>query len=199
MYAYDNEAALSAGAGSRVDTFGAYTGQFTAVEHKESETGSKGINFHFETDDGKTATFYMNIIKKNGDKNPIGYGHLNALMRILKIDGLSNPKSGLIEKGGVQTPVKLFNELANKPIGIMFNTHGEMYNGSETVKLDHAMFFRANDRMSAAEIINKSSAAEDADKVEARLKHTPVSNNSQRQGGGSNVPDDYTPFDDDTF
>lgn len=198
MYKYDNEAALTAGSGSRIDKFGAYTGVFTSVEHKEADTGSMGVQFNFESDDGQTAVFYMNTVKKNGDTNPIGHGHINALMRILGVRELE-PTDTTIDVKGVKTKAKVFAELHNKPIGIMFNSYSEIYKENETVKLNHAMFYRANDRMSAAEIINKATKAEDADKMQARLKHTPLGNGgAQRQSSsGTGVPDGYVPSDDD--
>lgn len=198
MYAYDKEAALSAGAGSRIDEFGAYIGVFTLVEHKEAQSGSKGIQFNFESDDGRTASFYMNTVKKDGGTNSIGHGHINALMRILSINGLET-SDATVEIKGVKAKIQVFEELHNKPIGVMFSSHAELYDGRENIKLDHVMFYRANDKMSAAEIINKATAATAYDKTLERLKHTPlVGSSTQRQSsGGSGVPDGYIPFDDD--
>ena len=198
MYAYDKEAALSAGAGSRIAEFGAYTGVFTLVEHKEAQSGSKGIQFNFECDDGRTASFYMNTIKKDGGTNSIGHGHINALMRILSVNGLET-SDAMVDAKGVKTKTKVFEALHNKPIGVMFSSHAELYDGRENIKLDHVMFYRANDKMSAAEIINKATTATAYEKTLERLKHTPLGNGgAQRQSSsGTGVPDGYVPSDDD--
>lgn len=193
MYNYDQESAASAGKqGEKINELGEYVGHFTMVEHLvNKDTGSVGMGFHFESNQGQTAYFYMNMVKKDGSDNEIGRGHRNAMMKILQARSLK-PVDGLKEKTDFDTKevkkikTQIFKELENKPIGILFGSHEEVYNGNVITKLDHVLFFDAETRFSAGELINKAIEPKDVDAVKSRLKHRTLQINSGKNVDAGN-------------
>jgi hypothetical protein len=43
--------------GGRIETSGAYVGHFTQAKERTAKTGTKGIEFNFEAEDGRVARY----------------------------------------------------------------------------------------------------------------------------------------------
>ena len=207
MYTFNEESARKADrTGGKITEHGAYIGTFKRAEDVTAKSGAKGIQFAFESDDEEYATFTIYTIGKDG-KPIFGMDKVNALMKILRSPTLS-PAEATVDKWdnelkkSVPTKVNVFQELMGKPIGVMFNTVENEDQGNVNIQLDPVMFFRANDRMTVTEILDKSVTAIEADKMEAKLRHIPLSGKSNKgisaanyaaQEAGGNPLDDM-PF-----
>lgn len=209
MYKFDETAARKAdNGGGKITQFGDYKGHFTRVENITSSKGTKGVEFAFEDESESYATFTLWTKGADG-KTLSGFNKLCAIMKILRVPELT-PVDSKIEKYDFDTKkneivtASVFKDLMLKPIGVLFNTVEEGYTKKLTgefklvTKLDPAAFYRTDDRMTVSEILDKATAATEADKIAEKLTHKPYQGDgAQRSSGSSSVPSDYTPSDDD--
>jgi hypothetical protein len=58
--------------GGRIETSGAYVGHFTLAKEKTAKTGTKGIEFNFECEDGRVARYLsLWLTRANGEKTVV--------------------------------------------------------------------------------------------------------------------------------
>ena len=129
LMTYNQDDAQKAGGGNFINDGGAYSGVFTAAKLVEAGTGSKGIEFSFETSDGQKANYLTAYFSKsNGETIKGGHAVIQALMGVM----------GLREITYSQGPDGTFiNELCGKPVGIFLQKN--LYSkgdGSDGYKFD---------------------------------------------------------------
>ncbi len=56
--------------GAKIEKSGAYVGRFTLAKERVARTGTRGIEFTFESEDGQTARYLtLWVARANGDKS----------------------------------------------------------------------------------------------------------------------------------
>jgi len=174
-YELDKKAAIAADTGSnRIGEKGKYIGRFTRAQHIE------GIDFDFETTDGKRARFTLYTRKSDGT-TIYGYKQLMAIMTCLKQNGLTEPQN-LSAKiydfdagKEIDDVVPQFAELLNKPIGLLI--HMEEYKKQDGEKkwrpaVSHA--FEASTELMATEILDRKVTPQLLPKVLLTLQDRPL-------------------------
>ena len=87
---YTESAALEAGASSFIQESGSYIGKFTDAKAVTANTGTKGFEFSFETDDGMKANYLTVYYEKaDGSKIKGGFNLINAIMGVTKTPSLN--------------------------------------------------------------------------------------------------------------
>lgn len=193
---------------SRIEEKGKYLGVLTRAEAVVSTQGTKGVDFSFKAEDGSTAD-YLQIWTQRADGSVIDNGHriLMAIMTCLRVKSLK-AVPGEIEKYDfdlqqrIKVKAELFNELMNKPIGLLI--HMEEYEkkagGTGWKPAISAPFDK--DGFTASEILSQAKQAATLEKMVASLKDRPLKNkpagNNQsggQQSGGTfdSLPDEI-PF-----
>lgn len=179
-YTLDSNAAKQAdNLFSRIDEKGAYLGTITRAEQVTSKKGTRGVDLSFKSDTGATAD-YLTLWTHNGDGKQLqGFNALMAIMTCLRVKGLK-AEAGEVEKYDqdqqkrVKVNVPLFNELMNKPIGLLI--HMEEYekrDGSTAWKPAISAPYD-KDGFTASEILNQSKTAATLDKMIAGLRDKPL-------------------------
>lgn len=167
---------------------GAYTGTFTRAEKIVAASGTEGVSFSFEADDGQKCDISLYTIRTDGTTT---YGHkqLMALMTCLSLREISETE-GKVDKWDRDSQknktveASIYPDLMNKPIGIFLESEEFQRNdGGVGISMRVAAFFRAADQFMAGEILNKATTASSYDKVLATLKHKPLPKLAQRSAG----------------
>ena len=151
-----------ASASAKIDTTGEYTGVFVQAKQVFAKSGSEGIEFTFQADDGRVARYLTLYTQKADGTEIFGMGMVHALMTCLKVREIES-KTITVEEwdnnARVKVPVDIenFDALCNKPIGVLLQK--EYYtanNGDTKSKMNIAGFFSAESRMTATEILEKA-------------------------------------------
>ena len=171
-YKLNTEAAKAAGQGSRIDATGKYVGTIAhAVATVSSQKGSEGIEISFEADDGRTAD-YMTIWTHSRDGAELpGFRMLNALMTCMRAKEIK-PVKGRVPDGrdGSTKEAFVYPALAQR-VGLILQRENYVNaQGREGFKFDIVLPFEATTGLSAAEILDRVSSPEQADKIAATLK-----------------------------
>lgn len=150
--------------GGRIETSGAYTGYFTkAYETVSERTGSKAIRLEFTADDGSFST--VDIWYWSGKNNDYIERSMNELvyplMSLFELKTLREKPNHSIDvydfdaRGMVSKKFTAFPDLANKPIGIVFQMEEyQKNNGGLGLQARALRFFDAETRQSAKEKMN---------------------------------------------
>lgn len=194
--------------GGRIETSGAYIGRLTLAKERTAKTGTRGIEFTFEADDGRLARYLtLWVARANGEKIEYPFSLLSALMACLgvkKIDSVSemieewNPASG----GMAPADAQVFHDLMNKPVGVLLQREEREWEGKTYVSMKIVQFFDPKDRSTPGEILTGSRAGGSLDKMAANLKETVVRNDAPPTGAApagssgdfSAIDDDDVPF-----
>lgn len=194
--------------GGRIETSGAYIGRLTQAKERTARTGTKGIEFTFEADDGRVARYLtLWVARANGDKIEYPYSLLSALMACLdlkKIDSETatvdewNPVSGAWEASDAQ----VFPDLLNKPIGILLQREEREWEGKTQVGMKIVQFFDPRDRSTPAEILGGARGSGALDKMAANLKQVVLRHDAPPAGmapvstasGFGDIDEDDVPF-----
>jgi hypothetical protein len=154
----------------RIETDGAYVGHFTLAKERTATTGTKGIEFNFEAEDGRTARYLtLWLTRANGDKIENSYGLLSALMVCLNVKNVEST-SAMVDEWSVAasmmmpTEAQIFPELMNKPIGVILQREERLWEGKTFVSMKIAQFYDPGDRRTPAEIMSGSRAGQVVDK-----------------------------------
>ncbi|MGQ9685727.1 MAG: hypothetical protein ACUVT2_05400 [Thiobacillaceae bacterium] len=161
-YQRDDQLAVQAEGrpGGRIETSGAYTGRFTLAKERTARTGTKGIEFTFESDEGQIARYLtLWVARANGERIEYGYSLLSALMACLGLEAIESKPDTLDEWQAdtgqwLPTQVEVFPALMNKPIGILLEREERVWEGRTQVGMRIVEFFDPRDRRTAAEILN---------------------------------------------
>jgi hypothetical protein len=87
-FTFDKEQATKADVGTSISTSGNYVGKIVKAVYFKKDTGSGGIEFTFESDDGRKCD-YIRIYTKNKDGSPnFALAKIHALMGLLKLADL---------------------------------------------------------------------------------------------------------------
>ena len=185
---------------NRINETGAYVGMITVAEDVTAETGSKGIELTFKTNEGLEAK-YLTLWTVNKDGKAIfGEKQLHALMTCLKIKTISAvpcviQKYDMDMKKEIDVQAMIYPELMNKPVGLVLQL--EEYNGRNGVA-EKMVYFTAYDaatRKLAAEILDQK-PAEALDKTLKSLKDKrlkPSAGNGTTSAVNQDLPNDF-PF-----
>lgn len=211
MYALNNESAQAARKAEQrisfIDEKGKYVGKFTRAEDITAASGTRGITFTFETNDGQKSNFSIYTIKSNGEK--LGdYGTLMALMTCLGIKDIKPAQvaSMVWDKdagGNVSKMLSQFPELMNKPVGILLAMEEyEKRDGSGTgwsARLNAV--FQAETELTASEILDRKTTPTKLPQLVAALKDRPLKKRPASNGGSHQMDggafDESAPFNDD--
>lgn len=184
MYALNNESAQAARKAEQrtsfIDEKGKYVGKFSRAEDITAASGTRGIAFTFETNDGQKSNFSIYTIKANGEK--LGdYGTLMALMTVIGVKDIKPAQvvSAVWDKeagGNVQKTLTQFPELLNKPVGILLAMEEyEKRDGSGTgwsARLNAV--FQADTELTAAEILDRKTSPQKLPLLVAALRDRPL-------------------------
>jgi hypothetical protein len=189
---------------------GKYKGKFTRAEAIKSPKGTDGVEFGFLSDDGKEAGF-LTFWTYNA-KGETLYGHkmLMALMTCMKARSLQ-PSQAQLEKYNFnsktneKTEMTVYQDLMNKPIGLILREE-EYINNSGELKTKLAIFqsFTHDTEQVASEVLDAqgmSSQLESIVKYVAenpvkKVKNPPQQNtaNVTQVDNGSDLMNDDIPF-----
>lgn len=210
-YQRDDQLAVQAEGrfGGRIETSGAYTGRLTLAKERTARTGTKGIEFTFESDDGQIARYLtLWVARDNGERIEYGYGLLSALMTCLGLDAIESKPDTLDEwqaDSGQWLPaqVEVFESLMHKPIGVLLQREERVWEGRTQVGMKIVEFFDPRDRRTAAEILDDERQAQSLDRLVANLRervvraYTPPAGAAAAAavgGGLVDLADDDIPF-----
>ena len=84
-YKLDKEKAMNAGKGGYISTSGNYEGIFTEAKEITASTGTKGIEFAFESFDGAKANYLTIYTHKSNGESIFGEGMIHALMSCMQL------------------------------------------------------------------------------------------------------------------
>lgn len=192
MYQLDSTAARKADSmGSFINEIGKYVGTFTQAVDIEAKTGTKGINFQFESN-GQRANIPIYVQRADGSKI-MGYDILSAVMTCLKLRGIK-PQPGQFKqydfdsKQEVTKNGSVFPDLCDKPIGLLLETEDYLNsNGDTRTRMVIAGVFQADTELMASEILDHQTVPAKLEKFVARLRHRPL------KGGAKQASNDGPP------
>ncbi len=207
-YTRDDQLATQAEgpSGTRIEASGAYTGRLTLAKERTAKTGTKGLEFTFESDQGQQARFLsLWVTRANGDKIEYGYGLLSALMTCLDLKSIESTPATLDEWHAdtgqwLPTQVEVFESLMHKPIGLLLQREERTWEGRTQVSMRIVEFFDPRDRRTAAEILAGTRDAQALDRLSANLReavvrpYTPPAGSAPSSAGFADLADDDIPF-----
>lgn len=205
-YTLDANAAKSAGLAARITENGKYIGKITRAEGKTSTQGSEGIELSFETDEGLKAD-YVSIWTHNRDGKELGgFKVVNALMTVLRLREIESVNGKVTESDGKVRDAIVFPQLL-KPVGmVMQREEYTKRDGGTGYEMRLVIPFDVATGMTAKEILDRASTAEQVDKAvallqtrKARTRTTGGGNGGVGADGqpgdpGPGIPDDDIPF-----
>ncbi|MEW5788621.1 MAG: hypothetical protein AB1899_12290 [Pseudomonadota bacterium] len=145
--------------GAKIEKSGAYVGRFTLAKERAARTGTRGIEFTFESEDGQTARYLtLWVARANGDKIEYAHGLLSALMVCLDVKTISSAPVTVDEWNaelGAWAPaqVEAFDALMNKPVGVLLQREERVWEGRTHVGMKMVDFFDPRDRSTPSEIL----------------------------------------------
>jgi hypothetical protein len=154
--------------GGRINKTGAYTGFFTkAYEIVSAKTGSKAIHLEFVSDNGSSAA--IDLWYWSGKTDALIDFQMDAtvfpLLSLMGLKSLREKPNHSIEvwdfdvKGLVSKKFTAFPDLANKPIGVIFQMEEYQKNNGTLGEQARAFrFFDAKTRQTAKEKANENDA-----------------------------------------
>lgn len=218
-YARDDQLAVQPETtfGGKIETSGAYIGRLTMAKERTAKTGTRGIEFTFEADDGRVARYLsLWVARANGEKIEYPYSLLSALMACLDVKNIESTATTVDEwnaASGTWAPseAQVFNELMNKPIGLLLQREEREWEGKIYVSMKIVQFFDPADRSTPAEIMSGNRSGQALEKMVSNLRETvvradappagaaPVSNSGSSSGSSSSgnfagIDDDDVPF-----
>ena len=160
-YTLDTGAAKSAETiGKYIRETGKYKGKFTRAELMFSKnTGARGIEFDFVSEDGKECTTQLWTHNGAGDSLP-AINMVNALMTCLSLRGIK-PQKMQVEKYDYDSKQRhhvqadAFPDLMGKPVGLLLQKEISLYEGKERTKMLIFAAFQIGSEKTASEIIDR--------------------------------------------
>lgn len=192
----------------KIESSGAYIGRLTIARERTAKTGTRGIEFNFEADDGRVAR-YLNlwVARANGEKIEYPYSLLSALMVCLGVQKIESNAATIEEWNPATSSMEphdclVFSDLMNKPIGILLQREEREWEGKTYVSMKIVQFFDPNDRSTPAELLSGNRGAGALDKMVSRLKEAVVRHDepptgaapTSPAGGAPDIDDDDVPF-----
>lgn len=195
--------------GGRIETSGAYIGRLTLAKERTAKTGTRGIEFNFEADDGRVARYLtLWVARANGEKIEYPYSLLSALMACLDVKSIESSAATIDEwntASGMMAPTEaqIFLALMNKPIGILLQREEREWEGKTYVSMKIVQFFDPRDRSTPSEIISGKRSGQALEKMVTNLRETVVRSDAPPAGaapagaspaGFAEIDDDDVPF-----
>jgi hypothetical protein len=184
--------------GGRIETSGAYVGHFTQAKERTAKTGTKGIEFNFEAEDGRVARYLtLWLTRENGEKIEYPFSLLSALMACLNVKNVESTTAVIDEwnqAAGTMMPVEAqtFPELINKPIGVLLQREERLWEGKTYVSMKIAQFYDPSDSSTPAEILSGKRSGQALDKLVGNLRESVVRSDAPPSGAvpaSDNAPD----------
>lgn len=180
---YDQESAAKAGGGDFISEGGAHVCTILEAKYIEAGTGSKGIEFSVQTDDGLKGNFIKVYFAKAAapgqPQEPIkgGQSLLNAMMGITQAQALTARQG---QDGEYYCP-----ELQGKKLGLFLQKVLYSKNaGGDGYKFDIVVPFNPVDRKTMREILDNK-PAQTIDRMQSSYKDKDERNQGQAPQGGS--------------
>jgi hypothetical protein len=166
---------------TRISESGAYTGIITLAKHIIANSGSQGIEFAFQADDGATAKYLRLYTSKADGSEIFGHGIVLSAMTCLRLKELDSETITIEEwdfnaKCNVPVEAEVYSALCNKPIGVVLQ---KVLKDGDKFSMNISGFFDAKSRMTASEILDKATVAKALD---AKLHH--LKDKDERTPGG---------------
>ncbi|MBK6742093.1 MAG: hypothetical protein IPG66_03615 [Hydrogenophilales bacterium] len=194
--------------GGKIETSGAYTGRLTLAKERTAKTGTKGLEFTFESDEGQQARYLSLWVERaNGDKIDYGYALLSALMTCLGVKAIESTTTTLDEwqadtSQWLPAQVEVFESLMNQPIGLLLQREERVWEGKTQVSMKIVEFFDPRSRRTPAEILTGESVPQALERLAAGLRESVVRAYTPPAGapagrsdnGFSDIADDDIPF-----
>ncbi len=197
--------------GGKIEASGAYVGHFTLAKERTAKTGTKGIEFNFEAEDGRVARYLtLWLTRANGEKIEYPYSLLSALMTCLNVKRIDSTPATVDEWSAaasmmMPTEVQSFPDLMHKPVGVLLQREERLWEGKTYVSMRIAQFFDPSDRSTPGEIIAGTRAGHALDRLVGNLRETVIRNdappaeavtssNSGSSGVFGDITDDDVPF-----
>lgn len=195
--------------GGRIETSGAYVGRLTLAKERTAKTGTRGIEFNFEADDGRVARYLtLWVARANGEKIEYPFSLLSALMACLDVKSIDSTTETIDEwntASGMMAPTEaqVFPALMNKPIGVLLQREEREWEGKTYVSMKIVQFFDPSDRSTPSEIISGKRSGQALEKMVTNLRETVVRADAPPAGAApagsgsgsfSEIDDDDVPF-----
>lgn len=166
-YNLNEQSASAAGMSSYINESGAYLGVMTKAEAITSKKETEGVEFTFQTDDGRTAN-YLQLWTHNKDGGELyGLKVLNAVMAVLGVTSITPRPMTLKDFEGASYPAQVFPELMNKQLGLVLQREEyEKTQGGIGNKLNIVLPYQASSGRTAGEMLQRR----DAKAVDGLLK-----------------------------
>ncbi len=168
--------------GSKIETSGAYVGHFTQAKERTAKTGTKGIEFNFEAEDGRIARYLMLwLTRANGEKIEYPFSLLSALMVCLNVKNIVSNTAMVDEwnsAANMMSPTEAltFPELMHKPIGVLLQREERLWEGKTYISMRIAQFYDPSDRSTPGEIMSGTRAGQVLDKLVGNLRDAVIRN-----------------------
>lgn len=207
-YTLDAEQARAAGVSNRITETGKYVGKFTRAEEVVSRSKTEGVEFTFESNDGRTADFLTCWTYNEAGDALYGLKVLNAVLTCLRVKQITPSKMQIQGRDGVRQ-ANGFPDLMGKPIGLLLQREDYIKtDGLATFKFNIALPFEASSELTAGEILSKATSPVGLAKATAALRDkapraaaprtntTYASTSHAANGGGAGLADidDDIPF-----
>ncbi len=149
---------------NRIDTMGAYVGEFEAVRYVKSSKGTHGIRFYFKSSEGNL-TFSLWI---KGADGTVYYRKkwLDYIMGILNVKKLDSEERTVEEKGE-KVSATFYPVLEGKKIGLVFS-HTISEEGKDDFNLE--CVFHPQTNLTATEISKGIKEPKAKDKIVRNLR-----------------------------
>lgn len=174
---YDQNEGIKAGGGDFVTEGGPYVCQITEAKYTKAKTGTKGMEFSIKTQDGLSARFItVYYQKENGEVVKGGHSLLQAMMGLLKIQGITSNQG---QDGEQYCP-----EFQGKKIGLFLQKKLYTKNdGAGGYKFEISVPFNIQDRRTLRELIDNK-PAQTIERMESSYSDKDErGQNSQAMGG----------------
>jgi hypothetical protein len=210
----DTQAAKQADqTGKFIKETGKYVGKFTKAEVLKAATGTTGISFTFESNEGQSVNFAIYIYKADGEKLH-AFKTLNSIAVCLKLRAIADPVTGTAtkydfdQKKDVQYQAPLLLDLMNKKIGIVLQSceyakeKDRVPTGEYGWKLELQGAFDAETELTAGEILDRKTKPEVLEQIISRLADRPLKSKgatttrgSSQSSNSSSMPDNFDDLD----
>lgn len=170
-YTLDADLAKQVGTRLRITRSGKYVGRFTRAELVVSRQKSEGVEFSFESDDGRTAD-YLSCWTHNVDGRELyGLKVLNAVLTCLGVREIVAKPATLQDRHGGTRDARIFPQLLDRPIGLVLQREEYLkQDGSVGWKFNVVAPFEAARGLTAGEILAKADAPEQLERMIAGLR-----------------------------
>lgn len=191
----------------RISETGAYKGEFVQAKKCVAGSGTEGVEFTFQAEDGSTANWMRLYTVKADGTEVFGMGLIMAAMTCLKVREME-PETITIEEwdksANAKLPVEIENytALCHKPIGVLLQKE---LKDNDKFAMNIIGFFEASTDKTATEILEKKPATALVKKIAALHDRDSRSKDDGTDGGFSAPapaavvppPGDFDDFDND--